>query len=205
MAKREKKDIGLNATLNQIERKIFQLKIQYEKYFSGIESLEPTHEFDALQKQFRELTRRKITNTQQRYRLTQLKARFSSLNMYWKRNLIMIERGTHPKQKFRASLKEKQDKEMELKRQAHKERLAQAKKRSQSADSGYRSVYDQLIEARKKTGQATNISFDSIKSTLEKQSKAIQAQYDCDSVRFKVSIQNGKAKMKAVPIRKEKK
>lgn len=203
MAKREKKDMGLNATLDQIERKIFQLKIQYEKYFSGIESLEPVREFDALQKQFRDLMTRRITNTQQRYRLTQLKARFSSLNMYWKRNLILIERGTHPKQKFRASLKERQQREAELMRQLQKEK--QAQRRRQTEGTGYRSVYDQLIEARRKTGQATNISFDSIQSTLQKQEKAIKAQYGCDSVRFKVSIQDGKAKMKAVPVRNEKK
>lgn len=203
MAKREKKDLGLNATFDQIERAIFQLKIQYEKYFSGIESIEPIKEFDAIQKQFRDLLTRKITNTQQRYRLTQLKARFASLSLYWKRNLVLVERGTHPKQKFRLGVKERQEREIELNRQLQKER--QAKRREQTQDSGYRSVYDQLMEARKKTGQATNISFDSIKATLEKQSKAIQAQYGCASVQFKVSIQDGKAKMKAVPVRNEKK
>ena len=202
MAKREKKDIGLNSILAQAEQKIFLLKIQYEKYFSGIEKLEPTREFDILQKQFRDLSRRKITNTQQRYRLTQLKARFASMSLYWRRNMVMMQKGTHPKQKFRATVQEKRDQEMALNKQAHKQRIA--KKKNSSGDS-YQSVYDQLIIARQKTGQATNISFDSIKATLEKQSKAIRAQYNCDSVRFKVSIQNGKAKMKATPIRNEKK
>lgn len=203
MAKREKKDIELSSILSQIDQKIFLLKIQYEKYFSGIENLEPTKEFDVIQKQLRDLTRRKTTNTQQQYNLTQLKARFSSMSLYWRRNIVMMEKGTHPKQKFRATLQEKRDQEMALNRQAHKQRIAQ--KKNDTGDSSYQSVYDQLIEARRKTGQGTNISFDSIKATLEKQTKAIRAQYKCDSVRFKISIQDGKAKMKATPIRNEKK
>ena len=203
MAKREKKDHSLNAKLSSIEQKIFQLKIQYEKYFSGLEKLEPITEYDQLQKMVRELMGTPITNTQQRYRFTQLRARLSSLSMYWKRNLVMIERGTHPKMQFRANLKEQRQREMELRREQHKERRERANKAQQS-DSSYRSVYDQLLEARRKTGQSTNISFDNIKATLEKQSKAIRSQYQCSGVKFKVSIQNGKAKMKAVPIRDKK-
>ena len=41
MAKRDKKDFGLNSKLDEIERNIFRIKVAYEKYFNGIERFEP--------------------------------------------------------------------------------------------------------------------------------------------------------------------
>ena len=97
--------------MDEIERKMFFIKMQYEKYFSGIERIEPLKEREDLKRTIRDVSQEPMNNTQQRYRFTQLKARMSSLEMYWQRNLVMIERGTHPKMKFRANLKQQQQRE----------------------------------------------------------------------------------------------
>ena len=142
-----------------------------------------------------------INNTQQRYRFTQLKARLSSLEMYWKRNVNMMERGVHPKQQFRANLRANQSQEeaalrqQELRDQQNLERNIEERE--------YRSVFDELVKARRQTGQSTDISFDSIKENLKRQTRMIKSKYKCDSVQFRVEIQDGKPKMKAVPIRKK--
>ena len=95
----------MNSKLDEIERSIFRIKVAYEKYFNGIERFEPLKELEDLKRTIRDIMVTPIRNTQQRYRFTQLKARLSSLEMYWRRNVSQMERGVHPKQVFRANLK----------------------------------------------------------------------------------------------------
>lgn len=199
MAKRDKKDHGLNSKLDEIERSIFRIKVAYEKYFNGIERFEPLKELEDLKRTIRDIMITPIQNTQQRYRFTQLKARLSSLEMYWKRNVSQMERGVHPKQVFRANLKESQGQEAQRLQQ---ERREQQKMERQIEERNFRSVYDQLIDARRKTGQSTNISFDSVRETLKNQSRMIKSKFKCDDVQFRVEIQDGKPKMKAVPVKR---
>lgn len=201
MAKRTRQDHGLNTKLNEVERTIFRIKVAYEKYFNGIERFEPLKELEDLKRTIREIMLQPINNTQQRYRFTQLKARLSSLEMYWKRNVSMMERGVHPKQQFRANLRANQSQEEAALRQ--QETRGQQNLERQIEEREYRSVFDQLVDARRQTGQSTDISFDSIKENLKRQSRMIKSKYKCDSVQFRVEIQDGKPKMKAVPIRKQ--
>ena len=199
MAKREKKDLGLNSKLDEIERSIFRIKVGYDKYFNGIERFEPLKELEDLKRLVRSMMTNPIRNTQQRYRFTQLKARLSSQEMFWKRNVSQMERGVHPKQVFRANLKESQSNEAQ---RLQRERRENQKMERQMEERRYRSVYDQLVNARRQTGQSTDISFDSVRSTLQKQSRMIKSKFKCDDVQFRVEIQDGKPKMKAVPVKK---
>ena len=199
MAKRDKKDHGLNGKLDEIERSIFRIKVAYEKYFNGIERFEPLKELEDLKRTIRDIMVTPIRNTQQRYRFTQLKARLSSLEMYWRRNVSQMERGVHPKQVFRANLKESQTQEAQRLQQERRERQ---KMDRQMEERRFRSVYDQLVDARQQTGQHTNISFDSVRDSLKKQSRMIKSKFKCDDVQFRVEIQDGKPKMKAVPVKR---
>jgi hypothetical protein len=199
MAKRDKKDHGLNSKLDEIERSIFRIKVAYEKYFNGIERFEPLKELEDLKRTIRDIMVTPIRNTQQRYRFTQLKARLSSLEMYWRRNVSQMERGVHPKQVFRANLKESHSQEAQRLQQ---ERREQQKMERQMEERRFRSVYDQLVDARRQTGQSTNISFDSVRESLKKQSRMIKSKFKCDDVQFRVEIQDGKPKMKAVPVKR---
>ena len=201
MAKRTRQDHGLNAKLNEVERAIFRIKVAYEKYFNGIERFEPLKELEDLKRTIREIMLQPINNTQQRYRFTQLKARLSSMEMYWKRNVSMMERGVHPKQQFRANLRANQSQEEAALRQ--QEARDRQNMERQIEEREFRSVFDQLVDARRQTGQSTDISFDSIKENLKRQRRMIKSKYKCDSVQFRVEIQDGKPKMKAVPIRKK--
>ena len=199
MAKRDKKDHGLNSRLDEIERSIFRIKVAYEKYFNGIERFEPLKELEDLKRTIRDIMVTPIRNTQQRYRFTQLKARLSSLEMYWRRNVSQMERGVHPKQIFRANLKESQTQEAQRLQQERRERQ---KMERQMQERRFRSVYDQLVDARRQTGQSTNISFDSVRDSLKKQTRMIKSKFKCDDVQFRVEIQDGKPKMKAVPVKR---
>ena len=201
MARIEKADRGLAARFDEVEQSMFMLKIEYEKYFSGLERVEPVRDRTTIQRTMREFTLEPIRQAQQRFRFQSLKARWQSLELYWTRNLLMVERGTHPKMRFRADAKERTratepaaqaispQEQVLLDRQAQMER----------EDRAYRAVYDKYIEARETCGQSVDLSFDAVRDALRTQVRQIKSTYNVDSVKFRIVVENGKAKVKAVP------
>jgi hypothetical protein len=202
MARIEKADRGLSVELDEVEQKMFVLKIDYEKYFSGLERIEPLRARDEVRRLMRDFQDEPITNSVQRFRYQTLKARFQSQELYWQRNLVLMERGTHPKMRFRADAKAKAvpselipdlpAEQIEVLRQRH-----EAQEREERA---YKLVFDRYLEARTKCGQGTdNISFDAVREALKKQVRQIKSTYQCEGVKFRVVVEDGKAKVKALP------
>ena len=202
MAKVQKRNMRINNMLDEFERKIFLLKIQYEKYFSGFERIEPMKEREDLRRFVRDFMQESITNTMQKHKFTSLRARYNSLELYLTRNLVQIERGTHPKMKFRTAMRESQRRDADLMRAQREERRKGFSERRKQ-DLAYRTAFDHFIDARKKCGQSTEISYDAMKSSLSKQVRMIKSKFKCERVKFRVSIEGGRAKMKAIPIKTE--
>lgn len=202
MAKREKIDRVLANQMEEIERRMYLLKINYEKYFSGVEPVEPLREKDDLKRHMLEISRRRIVTTRERHKWNSLKARMTSLEQYWKRNLLMIERGTHPKMQFRANRRANQSGtpvntgvESRLEAQRH------ARERAIQEEVELRKVYDRFVDARKKCGQDADLSYRAVRQVLRGQARTIRSRYRCEDVKFKVSVEKGQAKVKAVPVK----
>lgn len=209
MARVEKLDRGLGVRLDEIEEKLFVLKINYEKYFSGLERKEPYRDREEVRRMVRDLIETPIRQPGQRFRFQQLKARFQSMELYWNRNINMIERGVHPKFKFRADLHDKTRRgasiapaapaaealtpEQEAVLQARKDQMAREEK-------AFRMVFDRYLEARQKCGQSTDLGYDAVRDALRKQVRSLKSTYNTEQVRFRVVIEDGKAKVKAVPV-----
>jgi hypothetical protein len=191
----------LSSQLDELEQRMFLLKIQYEKYFSGTEKLEPSREREMLQRFVRDITEdpNAIKNPTQRHRFDGLKARLGSFEYYWTRQLRMLEQGTHPRQKFKQKIREQEKEEL---LRAEREKLARDRKRKSSDrdEDAYRSVYQQYLAVRGKCGQDVNVSFEAVRQALEKRAGELKSQYNCKSIRFTVVEENGKARLKASPV-----
>lgn len=200
MARREKIDRVFQQRLDEFERRILVLKIEYEKFFSGIEQIEPLRDRDDMRRLLRDLQQTPITNTAQKHKLRSLRARWNSMEMYWQRNLVMIERGTHPKMKFRARLAEKRrgGAPSEAPKAAARPRRLTSEERE---DKAYQAVFDKYVETRQKCGQGTDLAYESVRDVLKKQVRTIKSRYRCKAVKFKITVEDGKAKVKAVPLR----
>ena len=57
------------------------------------------------------------------------------------------------------------------------------------------------MKARDKCGQASEMSYESVREVLSRQVRTIKSRYRCNSVKFKVTVEDGKAKVTAVPMR----
>jgi hypothetical protein len=201
LAQRAKIDRGLSSQLDELEQRMFLLKIQYEKYFSGTEKIEPSREREMLQRFVRDITEDAtgIKNPTQRHRFDGLKARLGSYEYYWTRQLRMLEQGTHPRQKFKQKIRDQEKEEL---LRAEGEKLARQRRRNNSEreEEAYRSVYQQYMDVRGKCGQDVNVPFETVRQALEKQAGVLKAKYKCKSIRFKVVEEDGKARVKAIPV-----
>jgi len=204
MARVEKQDRTLGNRLDEVEQAMFVLKINYEKYFTGLERIEPVRDREAIRKQIRDLFDEPMQQASQRFRFQTLRARFQSMELYLQRNLTMMERGTHPKLRFRADVKEKQRAAAEAQPEPsmtaeQEEVLRQRQEQMQREERAYKMVYDKYLEARAKCGQSTDLSFDAVRDALKKQVRTIKSTYNVESVKFRIVVEDGKAKVKAVP------
>lgn len=200
MARKEKVDRNLGNLMDEVEQKMFLLKIDYEKYFSGIERIEPLREREEIRRMIREMQEDPMRATQQRFKYQTLKARFQSLELYWTRNLVQIERGTHPKMKFRADLHAKTTAAVAPVISAEQQEvLRQRQEKMEREERAYKMVFDKYIEARGKCGQSTDLSFEAVREALHKQVRLIKSTYQTESVKFRIMVEDGKAKVKAVP------
>lgn len=87
----ERAEIG--ALLDSFDDALENLRVAYEKYFSGVDRVAPVRQFDALRRQFRNLERVSVRSTQLRFRMDNSRARFVSFQHYWTRVEREIERG----------------------------------------------------------------------------------------------------------------
>lgn len=221
MAIVQKADKGLTARLDEFEKRLFLLKIQYDKFFAGLEPVEPVRERDELRRVMRDLLQVPMTNSRQKFMMQNLRARFSGMELFWMRNLSMVERGVHPKQRFRADKKERQRLEAE---EARLRAAGQGESgpdgegteplptgrpvaprppasRQEREDAGYKAVFDKYLEARASCGQGTNLEFAAVRDALKKQVEVLRTQHEASTVRFRVVVEEGKARIKAVPVK----
>lgn len=83
--------------LDNIERKIEQLKIEYEKFFVGITKVEPIVMKNQIVQLIKKYASAQFNNVMLSFRYKNLLARFLTYQEYWNRILKLIEEGKNPK------------------------------------------------------------------------------------------------------------
>ncbi len=202
MARREKVDRVLLSKMANIEQRMNMLKLAYEKYFAGTDPIEPLKDRETLKRDMRDIDRTPMNATREKYRWRSVKARMSSLENYWQRNIVMIERGTHPKMKFRAEAKQRaRGSGAETGATARLEAQRQARAREEAREGQMRELFNDYMKARKQCGQDTEMNYRQVRAALNNQARSIQHKESCKDVKFKVKVKGGKASITAIPVR----
>jgi len=63
-----------------------------------------------------------------------------------------------------------------------------------------RRLYSEIEREHQKLGKNPNVTFEQLRSMVEKQSEQVRARYNVDVVGFRVDVVDGKVKLKAKPI-----
>ena len=63
-------------------------------------------------------------------------------------------------------------------------------------------IFDEFVAAKKRCGErADNLQYERFRQTLQRNKDALIERYGCKSVRFQVYVKEGKAALKATPVR----
>jgi hypothetical protein len=66
----------------------------------------------------------------------------------------------------------------------------------------FRSVYQEFVDTKRRCGEATEgLTYDKFAVTLRKNKESLTSRFACKAVRFQVYIKEGKAALKATPVR----
>lgn len=194
--------------VDAIERDLAELRRQFELYFRGLERFAPLDLYEDVKRRAHNLLREAGRwRTVDKFRANTCYQKFQTYDRMWARELKAIEEGTSRRDKFLKNRRRQAEAE-QAQRPAPVEGAPTAAKqppRAASSDGGgmddekMRRLYNVYMQAKKRTGERSNLSFDGLKRQLEKQIPAIKQKHRCKDVDFKVVLKNGKAMLKAVP------
>ncbi len=225
MARLKDSDQRLLNLLDDVENEMNELRNEYELYFLQQIRKAPEQQVQKMKRTIRQMIDMPTNNTQLKFKKNVLRSRWGSLQDYWRRINYQIEKGTYRRHIELADHREKQRLRLEqLKREREREAAAAAggepaeaeatpakpaaparprpkrpAVRSFEADSP--DLLRAYVTAREKTGEPTGIDARKLRLTLQKNALAIKARTGAKRVEFRVAIEDGKTRFKAVPIK----
>jgi hypothetical protein len=178
------RDLSVEEDLKLLEAKINQLKREYEQYFLGTRPRAPVVLAGEVRKIIAMLSNNAFANTALKFKFSSTCSRYQAYNRQWQETLRKIEQGTYERHRFKAHLHEKQPTS------------------PQAPPSGARlddpGIYDAYVEARQACGQEVkHLSPEKLQAILRKQEKDLRTRFGDSDIRFRVVVENGKAKLKA--------
>jgi hypothetical protein len=166
-----------------LDRKVMQLKLDYERYFLGTRPREPIQLRGEVQKLVAQLSNQAIQNTALRFKFGSICSRYQAFKRQWNETLRKIEDGTYSRHRFKAELHE------------HERGLDEA---HEGAAGVADALFEDYREARRRCGQSVeNLSPEKLAAILERQREELRRRFGDAEFRFKVVIEDGKAKLKA--------
>jgi hypothetical protein len=207
--------VTIDEELNVLDTQMRRLKIEYEIYFSNPTKKPPTDiewKVLALLRKFSDGGR---MNFSQRFRYNEMAQRYAIYSDLWRKKSRIREEGYRRPQDALLSVQGVRTTEEELKPQHHPvygvsaAAAAVAAGRAPSSphftlhsvDQAEREqverLYNTLIAAKKKAGEAVSGGIDSFTTFVKKKTDEIRKQYHCESVEYSVEIANGHVKLKA--------
>ena len=193
--------------LEKLEEDIRRLKNKYDQFFAGIQKMPPSHERRMVEVYIHELSKQKIRDNTRRFRLSQTLSRFNQFREMWGRKMREREEGPLDFRRRQAAMKEPSEETRRPARPPARVTSSDAepyvKLRAGSNGAEIRQIYDQIEKEHQKLGRASNVSFDQLRSMIEKQSETVRERYKVNAVAFRVDVVDGKVKLKAKPVQEK--
>ncbi|MEA3464894.1 MAG: MXAN_5187 C-terminal domain-containing protein [Thermodesulfobacteriota bacterium] len=163
--------------ISDIDHKIKALRIRYEQYFAGVEKRAPIREREDLERELRQLNKRKIMQTELRYKFQNLSSSFHAYQGMWERIQREMDEGRYSRHVKKAAAKSAQEVEA-TRSMTEVERIYQD--------------YQRVCQHN----HTTYPSRDHLEKIINQQKEQIRAKYGNVQCMFKVTTKNGKPKIK---------
>ncbi len=181
--------------LQMLDAKLKQLRMEYEQYFLGARKRDPQLLRGEVNKIVAHYANAPIRNTALRFLFNNLRARYFTHKRLWDETCRKIDEGTYERHLFQAKLHEEE--------RAAKKKLPRADAPTPArAAGGEDALFEEYLGARGATGQgAAGITRDKFAALLRQQEDAIRAKFGATTVKFRVVVEEGRAKLKATPVK----
>jgi hypothetical protein len=180
---------SLDEEIETLDRKLGQLKREYDQYFLGTRPREPILLNSEVYKKVAFLSQQPIQNTALRFRFGTICSRYQSMRRQWEEILRKIEAGTYERHRFKADLHERERDE-----DAHPQ-APHAGTSAAAADD----LFDAYVEARRACGQSVKgLTRERLEKVLDKQREGLRQRFgDAARFRFRVVVEDGQVRLKA--------
>ena len=169
--------------LEILGRKLTSLKLAYDQYFLGSRPREPVMSADEVKKLVVVYSNEAIKNTAMRFKFGSIVSRYQAFKRQWTETLRKIDDGTYARHQFKANL--------------HERSVQQAKPPTRPSQDR-KEIYAAFVEARQACGQSvSNLTTAKLDDLLNRQESELRKRFGDTQVRFKVVVENGKAKLTA--------
>ncbi len=169
--------------LELLSRKLMSLKLAYEQYFLGSRPREPVMLSDEVRKLVVTYSNQAIKNTAMRFKFNSIVSRYQAFKRQWTDTLRKIDDGTYARHQFKANLHERSRQQAEPSARPPQDR---------------KEIYAAFVEARQACGQSvSNLTTAKLDDLLDQQERELRKRFGDTQVRFKVVVENGKAKLTA--------
>lgn len=173
--------MGYEEALDRIDRGISSMKIEFERFFAGGLRTPPEELRQKLQQEFRSLRNASINSAAENFRLGTLEARYNSINELLNRRLREREEG---RPVVVHEVKPRYDAESGI---------------TLGAAPALEAV-EALFSGMYRSSGNTSVDLESFRTYLTQQITGIRAKTGCDAVQFRVTVEDGKPRLKAKPI-----
>lgn len=170
--------------LDQLARDIQQMRIEFERYFSGALPIPPEEIRNRVQAQLRNLRGVTMNGAADGFRLGSLEAQFNTYNELYNRRLRDREEGRKAVHRVAAAEKPRYDPMGGI--------TFGSRVESEAAEALYRGLAS--------GGGEVKFDLDSFQTYLARQVEAIRQKTGCEQVQFRLAEEEGKLKLKAKPV-----
>ena len=194
--------MALPEDLDQIDKAIKQLQIEWEKFFGGVERKPPNDLKTRVEALIRMHANAEIRNNTERFRYQNLTARYNTFNEMWGKRLRAMEEGrimgVHGPHSMKAPPA------MPAHERAHGRAAAPSEVRIQDPDrdsEAVRSLFDRFLEERQKTGETGAVKFEGFRKLIAQQASRILNEKGGQAVSFRLETKDGKVSLKAKALK----
>jgi hypothetical protein len=190
--------------LDQLEERIEQLRVLYERYFYGADKVPPVREREAVERLAREMMREPLSSTMLRYRYAQLKQRLTTYQHHWSRVMGQIEAGTYRRLLADSERRQRAAGDVPEPRPDSASHAAPpppdppAPPLPAGIDAGQaRELFEQFVQAKRAAGEDTRgLTYGGLLQKLARELPKLQEQHG-GKIRLEVATVGGKVRLRA--------
>lgn len=214
---------GIPEDLDQLERMIRQIQIEWEKFFGGVEKKPPADLRTKLETLIRRYAGVEIRNSIERFRYQTLTSRYNTFNELWNKRMRAREEGrtvglhvtraiidSVPEDVRKAAIAAALPGIVPPSPEAVKARAPAAtasnlkEYRIQNPEGDglmIKALYRQFVDERKKLGETAAVNYDNFEKLIGQQASKILMEKGAAAVDFRIEAKDGKVALKAKPVK----